>query len=208
MKCGFVAKHRGIWPVRWLCEALGVSRNGFHAWLIPPPSARTRSDEVLAPKIRASFVGSDRTYGARRVWRDLLADGADCGLHRLERLMRAQALRARPRRRGLPVDRGEREGRGVDERSGPAVLGERTEPEVDRRLHLHLDGRGMAVCGGGDRPVLASRRRLVNARHHGSRTGHRRIADGDLAAGPAGCPAASFRPGVPTRVQPVVATVV
>jgi putative transposase len=109
MKFSFVAKHRGIWPVRWLCEALGVSRNGFHAWLIRPPSARTRSDEVLAPKIRASFVGSDRTYGARRVWRDVLADGADCGLHRIERLMRAQALRARPRRRVLPIDRGERE---------------------------------------------------------------------------------------------------
>jgi hypothetical protein len=26
---------------------------------------------------------SDRTYGARRVWRDLLADGADCGLLRI-----------------------------------------------------------------------------------------------------------------------------
>ena len=34
--------------------------------------------------------------------------GQRCGLHRIERLMRLQALRARPRRRGLPVDRGER----------------------------------------------------------------------------------------------------
>lgn len=32
------------------------------------------------------------------VWRDLLADGVSCGLHRIERLMRLQALRARPRR--------------------------------------------------------------------------------------------------------------
>lgn len=30
---GFVAKHRGIWPVSWMCDALGVSRSGFHAWL-------------------------------------------------------------------------------------------------------------------------------------------------------------------------------
>jgi putative transposase len=55
-----------------------------------------------------SFVASDRTYGARRVWRDVLADGVSCGLHRVERLMRSQALRARPRRRGLPKDGGER----------------------------------------------------------------------------------------------------
>jgi len=108
MKFGFIAKHRGIWPVRWLCEALGVSRSGFHAWLSRPPSARTRRDDVLTAKVRASFIGSDRTYGARRVWRDVLADGAECGLHRIERLMRAQALLARPRRRGLPADRGER----------------------------------------------------------------------------------------------------
>src|SRR3954469_25052220 len=26
---GFIAKHRGIWPADWLCEALGVSRGGL-----------------------------------------------------------------------------------------------------------------------------------------------------------------------------------
>ncbi|RYF12630.1 MAG: IS3 family transposase [Deltaproteobacteria bacterium] len=108
MKFGFVAKHRGIWPVRWLCEALGVSRSGFHAWLTRSPSARARSDEVLGAQVKASFVGSDRTYGARRVWHDVLAEGAACGLHRVERLMREQALRARPRRKGLPSDKGAR----------------------------------------------------------------------------------------------------
>ena len=33
MRFAFIAKHRGIWPVSWLCGALGVSRSGFHAWL-------------------------------------------------------------------------------------------------------------------------------------------------------------------------------
>lgn len=47
-------------------------------------------------------------YGARRVWRDVLERGQICGLHSIERLMREQALRARPRRRGLPKDRSER----------------------------------------------------------------------------------------------------
>ena len=108
MKFAFVAKHRGIWPAAWLCEALGVSRGGFCAWLTRPPSARARGDEELAAKVRASFLASDRTYGARRVWRDVLADGVSCGLHRIERLMRRQALRARPRRRRLPPDTGER----------------------------------------------------------------------------------------------------
>jgi putative transposase len=105
---GFIAKHRGIWPVSWMCEALGVSRSGFHTWLTRPPSARARSDEALGARVRESFVRSDRTYGARRVWHDVLAEGLSCGLHRVERLMRRQALRARPRRRRLPADTGPR----------------------------------------------------------------------------------------------------
>ena len=69
MKFGFIAKHRGIWPVLWMCEALGVSRGGFYAWLTRPRSQRSRDDEELGAKVRASFLGSDRTYGARRVWK-------------------------------------------------------------------------------------------------------------------------------------------
>jgi putative transposase len=108
MKFGFIAKHRSVWPAAWLCEALGVSRSGFHAWLKRGPCARSREDEAIMPAVRTSFVASARTYGARRIWRDVLEAGFSCGLHKIERLMRAQALRARPRRRALPKDGGER----------------------------------------------------------------------------------------------------
>ena len=47
-----------------MCGALGVSRGGFYAWLTRPRSARSRSDEELGAKVRASFLASDRTYGA------------------------------------------------------------------------------------------------------------------------------------------------
>ena len=106
MTCGFIVKHRGLWPTAWLCEALGVSRGGFYAWLTRPRSSRAQRDEVLGAKIRTSFVQSDRTYGARRVWHDLLAEGEVCGLHRIERLMQRQGLRARPRRRRMPAATG------------------------------------------------------------------------------------------------------
>ncbi len=55
MKFAFIAKHRSIWPVAWLCEALGVSRSGFHAWLNRSPSRHARQDEVLLDKIKDSF---------------------------------------------------------------------------------------------------------------------------------------------------------
>jgi transposase InsO family protein len=43
------------------------------------------------------------------VWHDLISEGVSCGLHRIERLMRQQGLKARPRRRRLPPDLGERQ---------------------------------------------------------------------------------------------------
>ncbi len=109
MRFAFIAKHRHVWPLEWMCSALEVSRSGFHAWLTRVPSARALTDATLTPAIDRSFKASDRSYGARRVWRDVLAEGLACGLHKVERLMRENALRARPRRRGLPKDRAARE---------------------------------------------------------------------------------------------------
>jgi putative transposase len=108
MKFAFVARHRSVWPVSWMCSALEVSRSGFHAWLTRRASQRVHDDAAILAKVQASFAASDRTYGARRIWHDVLAEGVSCGLHRIERLMRENALRARPRRRGLPKDDGER----------------------------------------------------------------------------------------------------
>ena len=57
MKFGFIAKHRGIWPMRWMCEALGVSRGGFYAWLTRPRSQRSRDDDELSARCgRASLA--------------------------------------------------------------------------------------------------------------------------------------------------------
>ena len=129
MKFAFIAKHRGIWPAGWLCGALGVSRGGFYAWLTRPRSQRSRGDEELGAKVRTSFLSSDRTYGARRVWHDVLAEGGRCGLHRIERLMRQQGLKARPRRRRLPPDLGARQASAV----APNVLDRTFEASAPNR---------------------------------------------------------------------------
>ena len=82
---------------------LEVWRSGLHAWLGRPTSAREIHDAKLVTAIDASFKASDRTSGARRVWRDVLDEGLACGLHRIERLMCQNAMKARPRRRGRPA---------------------------------------------------------------------------------------------------------
>lgn len=107
MRFRFIARHRGVWGVRLMCSTLGVSRSGYYAWLNRPPSSHDREDEILGREIRRSHLDSGRTYGARRIWQELLEEGYSCGLHRVERLMREQALRSRPRRR-QPRDHGRR----------------------------------------------------------------------------------------------------
>ncbi len=108
MKCGFVAKHRGAWPVQTLCEALGISRSGFYAWRTRAPSRRAVTDAQILLDVRRSFLLSDRTYGARRILDDVRDAGHTYGRQRVARLMRREALWARPRRRAHPVDPGGR----------------------------------------------------------------------------------------------------
>ena len=106
MRFAFIAKHRGIWQIRQMCQMLDVSRGGFYEWLGRPPSARSRQNELLQVQICRSFELSDRTYGSLRVQRDLRDWGHVCNLKRVARLMRVAGLKARHKRRRLPTDTG------------------------------------------------------------------------------------------------------
>ena len=206
MKFGFIAKHRGIWPADWLCGALGVSRGGFYAWLRRPRSRRSRRDEELGAKVRASFLASDRTYGARRVWHDMLAEGVSCGLHRIERLMRLQALKARPRRRRLPPDLGERQVAAV----APNVLDRSFEAPAPNRkwiadfTYVWTAEGWLYVAAVID---LFSRRAgwLVDECRDDGAARDRRPGDGDLVTGQIRRAAAPFRSRQPIRQRAVPA---
>ena len=125
MKYGFVARHQSIWPVRTMCRMLAVSRAGFYEWHCRAPSRRSLEDARLMPLVRTSFAGSDGTYGAVRVARDLREWGERCGKRRAGRLMRLASLRARPKRRRRPQDEGVR----LEHSIAPNVLNRRFEAE-------------------------------------------------------------------------------
>ncbi len=86
MRFAFIARHRHIRPVSWLCEGLEVSRSGFHAWLTRPTSPRECYDAKLVTAIEASFKARDQPCGARRIWRDVMEMGLVGGLHRIKHL--------------------------------------------------------------------------------------------------------------------------
>jgi transposase InsO family protein len=90
------------YPVSALADALEVSKSGFYAHRRKPLRSRRLRDAQLAPLIAKSFAKSRRTYGSPRVLADLRALGERCGKNRVARLMGAQKLRARQKRRFRP----------------------------------------------------------------------------------------------------------
>jgi putative transposase len=112
-----------------MCEALGVSRGGFYEWMRRPESRRSREDRRLTVHIRTSFEESDRTYGSPRILRDLRDAGLRCGRKRVARLMRAEGLFARPKRRRLPIDLGVRPEHAI----APNVLDRQFEADAPNR---------------------------------------------------------------------------
>ena len=86
-------------PVRVLCRALDVSPSGFYAWCRRPESAHGQRDRQLSVLIRASHEASRCRYGSPRVHEDLIEQGVLVSRKRVVRLMQAEGLRGRMRKR-------------------------------------------------------------------------------------------------------------
>jgi putative transposase len=97
-----IAAEKANHPIGLLCELLGVSRSGFHAWQRRPPSDRQLSDAWLLEQIKQIHESNRRVYGAPRIHAELrMAHGVRVGRKRVERLMRSAGISGLvPRRRG------------------------------------------------------------------------------------------------------------
>jgi len=82
-----------------MCSTLEVSRSGFYVWCAREESHRSREDRRLTALLREEHERSRRTYGAPRLHAALKRRGETCGLHRVERLMRAAGIRSKVRRK-------------------------------------------------------------------------------------------------------------
>ncbi|RYZ14214.1 MAG: IS3 family transposase, partial [Myxococcaceae bacterium] len=99
LRFAFIEAEKAHWPVTVMCDVLEVSRSGYYAWAQHKVSARALDDARLAVMIRASHRRSRGTYGSPRIHADLRAQGIHVGKKRVERLMQADSLEARRKRR-------------------------------------------------------------------------------------------------------------
>lgn len=94
MKYRFMNEHRHQYSLVLMCRVLQVARAGFYQWLHKPLSDRAIEDQRLVGIIRNSYAASGGVYGSRRVFGDLREAGETCGKNRVERLMRANKIKA------------------------------------------------------------------------------------------------------------------
>jgi transposase InsO family protein len=95
----FIAAEKAQYPVTLLCELLEVSRSGYYAWIDRPTPRKTIADARLVLEIKAALVRGRGAYGSPRIHLELRAHGIRVSKKRIERLMRANGLVARQKRR-------------------------------------------------------------------------------------------------------------
>jgi putative transposase len=88
----FIKEHSSEFPVKKMCQVFSVSRSAFYGWLTQPQSHRKEKDRVLIPEIKKIFTESDRTYGHRRIKKELKRRGIKTSNHRVRRLMNEHGL--------------------------------------------------------------------------------------------------------------------
>jgi len=82
-----------------MCRVLSVTRSQYYAHLKQGLTKRRRDDQALLPQIEAAFQESDKTYGAKRITKELHEHGHRVGKNRVWRLMRENNLHVKTTRR-------------------------------------------------------------------------------------------------------------
>ncbi len=83
------------YSVTFMCDQLGVARQGYYRWRSTGPCERERTDAELTDVIREIHTELGGHPGVRRVWAELVVRGLRVGPKRVWRLMRAAGLRGR-----------------------------------------------------------------------------------------------------------------
>jgi transposase InsO family protein len=79
-------------PVAFMCRMLGVSRQGYYAWVSRDPSKRYLEDVKLTEMITEVHERHKGRYGVDRIRRELALRGVRVGPQRVRRLARAAGL--------------------------------------------------------------------------------------------------------------------
>ena len=95
----FIEQHKDVWPVRLMCDTLGVSTAGFYAWRSRPTSEQQQRRDALLVEIRAVHAEVKQRYGSPRIHAELQANGVECCVNTVAKLMHDNDIRAKTARK-------------------------------------------------------------------------------------------------------------
>ena len=99
MKYAFMRAHQDQFKVSRMCRALETSRSGYYSWHNRKESKRSEENRTVLVQIKKVHEENREAYGAIKTWRELKAQGIECGRHRVVRLRRQAGIEARRKRR-------------------------------------------------------------------------------------------------------------
>lgn len=86
-----------------MCQVLNIRPSGYYSWCKRSTSTRRRENHKLLIQIRVIHCQKKETYGSPRITAELNEIGFKCGRNRVARLMKANGIRAKIRRRFKPA---------------------------------------------------------------------------------------------------------
>jgi len=99
VKFALMKAEKAEFPIRFMCEQLGVSRSGYYAWEGRSPSDRAVETADLGDAVEAIYCDYKGRYGSPRIVRELRAQGRCTGRNRVAHIMQKKGLVARRRKR-------------------------------------------------------------------------------------------------------------
>ena len=99
VRYAFIVTEEAHYPREILCHAMAVSPSGFASWRRGGQRRKRRTDMQLLTLIRAIHHRVKGAYGSPRMFDEIKEAGHPVSRARVERLMRANGIRARHKRR-------------------------------------------------------------------------------------------------------------
>ena len=99
MKYSFITQNKNTYPIRLMCQVLGVSRNGYYSFYKSQSRETDPEHEQLLEWVKKIDNESAHSYGSRRMKRALNALGYPLCRQRARRLMREAGVPVRHRKK-------------------------------------------------------------------------------------------------------------
>lgn len=99
MKYAWIKRHKKDFPITVMCRALMVSTSGYYDSIKRTPSAQQIRRQSIAQAAAVSYFESNRVYGHRKVYKDLVEEGTICCKETVRRIMRNIGLFSRIKRK-------------------------------------------------------------------------------------------------------------